>query len=106
MSDDGPAEFLLQHAALIFVEQHPERATPELLAACEAWQRKFWRFESVECATCKRCGQAIEKNRDRWYHLGRTRGCRAASRTYGRGWDDSLKRSWVATPLAGTLTRR
>jgi hypothetical protein len=56
---------------------------------------------------CRRCGrEIIPHGRDSWTHLGAdgglSVGCRAASFNPGSGWNDSLSRSWKATPPKGT----
>ena len=99
--DWGLVLHLLAIAAQAFCAEHPERATPELLYACERFNRWFGPYRPVEPRrTCKWCGHTIQKRGDRWVHDTGERGCRAAShwRLGGQGWDDSLKRSWTATP--------
>jgi hypothetical protein len=54
-----------------------------------------------EWSSCKYCDQPIYRRPDgKWNHddPDRSRACRTASFRPDEGWDDSLKRSWVATP--------
>jgi len=54
--------------------------------------------------TCRRCERSITQDvRGEWAHLTENGfalvvGCRAASFDKDAGWDDSLKKHWVAAP--------
>jgi hypothetical protein len=55
---------------------------------------------------CRRCGRACyEERADVWTHVsadrGTSRGCRAASFTSDKGWDETLRGTWKATPPSG-----
>lgn len=56
----------------------------------------------LQTRTC-RCGMMIIRTDDEqpWVHADRdaSRGCRAASFTHERGWDDAINRRWTATPV-------
>jgi len=61
-----------------------------------------------DTATCKHCSKPIETHGgDRWFHVSDgSRGCRAASFNHDRpagesAWDETLSRSWTATPATG-----
>jgi hypothetical protein len=53
---------------------------------------------------CRRCGRRIVAAGSGWRHFGANgglfAGCRAASFTEDKGWDDTLPRSWKAAPRA------
>lgn len=66
--------------------------------------------DQEDTATCKYCGTPIKRRDSRapWRHtdLSSSRGCRAASFDAGApldepAWNDSLGRSWKATPPKG-----
>ena len=57
---------------------------------------------ATETATCRRCGKPITRIGEEapWRHTDqdRSRGCRAATFDEGSGWDDSIPRTWTASP--------
>lgn len=78
---------------------------PELLDDyVELWE--FFANRPEDEPRCRRCGRIVVATASahgaQWIHLsadgGCNVGCRAASFAPGAGWDDSLDRSWKATP--------
>jgi hypothetical protein len=79
-------------------QAHPSRSVAMKLHVAELELRSR---EDVE--PCRHCGRDIfEDARGVWQHKaadgGLNRGCRAASYTADKGWDDSLRRDWKAEP--------
>jgi hypothetical protein len=78
---------------------------PELLEEyAELWPFYADRPDDGYERECRHCGRAIVDpgGEGRWTHHGAdgqlVRGCRAASFKPEEGWDESLRRSWVAAP--------
>lgn len=77
------------------------RRLDEIADEAEAEQVEMLRRERAEC---RNCGQKISRpvggDVDMWRHedADRSRSCRAASFDDETGWDDSLKRTWMARP--------
>ena len=77
----------------------PAQLLPEYV---DDWHALAARDDGYQVA-CRRCGRAIvNPSGSRWTHLssdgGLNVGCRAASFTSDEGWDDTLARSWRASP--------
>lgn len=95
MRKPGELEFII--AAATFVELHPDRVTPELRAAFDAYMSATPPQGEADCA---KCGQRITVDlTGRLIHTTGEVGCRAASysRLEGKGWDDTIPREWKAT---------
>ena len=76
----------------------PPRLLPDYV---DYLQANDGRSQHDEWSSCKYCDQPIYRRPDgKWNHddPDHSRGCRAASFRPDEGWDDSLQRSWVATP--------
>lgn len=67
----------------------------------QEWANRSTR--ALEQAICKYCGYQIARQEDNrwWFHVSEgklDRGCRAASWSRDRQWDNRLQRDWRATP--------
>ena len=90
----------LVDAACDFVAKHPDAATPELRSAVARVTSKNADRADRREALCKKCGAPIERRQHGWRHLdaSSSRGCRAASFSAERGWNESLDKGWNASP--------
>jgi len=86
-------------------EAMAERIIEMKVAEYEETQRAA--LANFKGATCAKCGKPImsmEAGDDRWVHASNDRGCRAATFTECKGWDDSIDRRLLARPVKGSIT--
>jgi hypothetical protein len=86
-------------------EAMTERIIEMKVAEYEVMQRVA--LANFKGATCAKCGKPIislEAGDDRWVHASNDRGCRAATFTAAKGWDDSIDRRWLPRPAKGSIT--
>jgi len=82
-----------------YADEHPDATANQVLdlmaTGVQAWD------EGRARGTCRRCGQPIVEENERWYHedAAQSRGCRAASFVAADGWDEALDKTWTAAPM-------
>ena len=91
------------HDALIVLQQIPPEVTTR--AQVEDFLKRMVAAQDANIlhATCKHCGKPIQTRLDdKWVHEddSRSRGCYAATFTQADGWDTSIDRRYMATPMA------